>query len=729
MPGSAGSGWSETLTRITAALAGPRAPGAVLTEAAGVLGEQLGEGSFWLADPRHEAPPPGTAGWTQARVAEPVPVALRVAPALVSEVDRPLLQVLVSVVSCALDRATLRGILDPMPIGVLVRRGPHQEVSEANPTLRALGWSADNEGSDLGAGLRFMADRVLAGGGPEVKRGWRVQDPEGSEVYLDVTTQPLHASDGAIDGTATFVVNTTELVRQRRAAETAQQRQGQLLQSIHAIVWEAPAGSPGWTYVSDGAIALLGYPLDRWLEPSFWRTILHEDDRARVVANSGAVRGDHELEYRVFAADGRVVWLHDAVRVITDGDGGSIALRGVMLDITTRKEAEEERNRIQTEMVDLQKLESLGVMAGGIAHDFNNLLTVILGNASLAAMRLPDHSSARSAIDDLISNAQRAADLTRQLLAYSGRTQLSSETLDLGHLVRELRGLMVATLSKSATLEMEIDPLVPAVEGDPTQLQQVVMNLTTNAAESLGERAGRVIVQTSFAALQPEEAAALNLSPGAYVVLSVQDDGCGMSAAVKKRIFDPFFTTKAHGRGLGLAAVHGIVRVHRGAVDVRTKEQVGTVVSVYLPATSVRPTPRPQRTNTIRTGSGLLLVIDDEAEVRATARAMLEALGYDVIEAEEGRSGLLLFDRHRKEIRAVLLDMTMPVMSGEEVYRELRLRDRNVRIVLSTGYSQVDARRRGMLDGIRGFLQKPYTVRQLSDTIGRALEDGATGVE
>ncbi len=262
-----------------------------------------------------------------------------------------------------------------------------------------------------------------------------------------------------------------------------------------------------------------------------------------------------------------------------------------------------------------------------------------------------------------------------------------------------------------------------------TQLQQVVMNLTTNAAESLGERAGRVIVQTSFAALQPDEAAALNLAPGAYVVLSVQDDGCGMSAAVKKRIFDPFFTTKAHGRGLGLAAVHGIVRVHRGAVHVRSKEQIGTVVSVYLPATSVRPTPRPQRTNTLRSGSGLLLVIDDEAEVRATARAMLEALGYDVIAAEEGRSGLLLFDRHRKDIRAVLLDMTMPVMSGEEVYRELRLRDKGVRIVLSTGYSQVDARRRGMLDGIRGFLQKPYTVRQLSETVGRALEDGATGLE
>lgn len=711
------------------ALAAPREPRAVLVAAEGVLRENLGSASFWLGDPRHDVAPAATASWIEVRATEPVPFTLRVDPAHVSGEDRQLLDVLAAVVSCALDRAALRGILDPMPIGVVVRRGPRREVSEANPAMFALGWRAEDEGSDLGAGLRFMSDRVLLDGEPEVKRGWRVHDPQGAEVFLDVTTQPLRTPDGAVDGTATFVVDTTELVRQRRAAETAQQRQGQLLQSIHAIVWEAPAGSPCWTYVSEGAIALLGYPLDRWLEPYFWRTILHEEDRARVVANSGAVRGDHELEYRVFAADGRVVWLHDAVRVILEADGTTVALRGVMLDISTRKEAEEERNRIQTEMVDLQKLESLGVMAGGIAHDFNNLLTVILGNASLAAMRLPDHSSARSAIDDLISNAQRAADLTRQLLAYSGRTQLTSETLDLGHLVRELRGLMVATLSKSATLEMEVDPLVPAVEGDPTQLQQVVMNLTTNAAESLGERAGRVIVQTSFAALQPDEAAALNLAPGAYVVLSVQDDGCGMSAAVKKRIFDPFFTTKAHGRGLGLAAVHGIVRVHRGAVHVRSKEQIGTVVSVYLPATSVRPTPRPQRTNTLRSGSGLLLVIDDEAEVRATARAMLEALGYDVIAAEEGRSGLLLFDRHRKDIRAVLLDMTMPVMSGEEVYRELRLRDKGVRIVLSTGYSQVDARRRGMLDGIRGFLQKPYTVRQLSETVGRALEDGATGLE
>ncbi len=504
------------------------------------------------------------------------------------------------------------------------------------------------------------------------------------------------------------------------AASAAEERQAQLIQSINAIVWEAPEGQSGWSYVSDGAAVLLGYPLERWAEPRFWRKILHEDDRVRVVAESGSARGNRDLEYRVRAEDGRVVWMRDAVRVVYDKGGNVVAQRGVMLDITARVEAERDRERIHAEIVELQKVESLGVMAGGIAHDFNNLLTVILGNASLAAMRLPERSPARGSIDDLIANAQRAADLTRQLLAYSGRAQLTTETLELGVAFRELRGLLATVVPKLAEFQFEVDPLTPAVEGDRTQLQQVLMNLATNAAEALGDRRGVITIRTGFNQIDSVAAGELRLPPGPYAVLTVADNGSGMDDSTRRRIFDPFFTTKAHGRGLGLAVVHGIVKGHGGVVQVQSSLEAGTTVRVYLPASLARvPAPVPLLSR-IRTGSGLVLVIDDESEVRATARAMLEALGYDVIEAEDGRAGLLRFDRHRAEVRVVLLDMTMPVMSGEEVLRALLRREPTAGIVLSSGFSQVDARRRGMSEGLSGFLQKPYTVRQLADVIGRA---------
>ncbi len=628
----------------------------------------------------------------------------------------------------------LREVLHEMPVAMIVRRGPLQRLAFANEAAQEVlsrpltpGMPRDLPDA-AAAGIYRMYNEVLRTGLPQRHSAHRVMiEPPGKptrEGWFDLSIQPVREADGSIDGTAIFAVDVTDLVLARRAAEAAEARYHELLQSLDAIVWEAPAGHDRWSFVSDRAATMLGYPSESWQTPGFWRSILHPEDKARVVSGSGAAKGDHELEYRLIAADGHVVWVHDVVRVQHDAAGRPLSQRGVMVDITARKTAELDRERMQAEMVQVQKLESLGVMAGGIAHDFNNLLTVILGNASLASMRLPDHSPAKNAIDDLVATAQRASDLTRQLLAYSGRGQLATETIDLGAQVREILGLLGASIPKKARLELELDPLVPPVDADSAQVQQVVMNLVTNAAEALGEKSGTVRVQTFMAQVSASEAALLGITAGSWVALSVQDDGEGMDGDTRARVFDPFFTTKAQGRGLGLAAVHGIVRGHKGAIDVRSKPGVGTVFTVYLPASVQRPTVKPQRSGALRSGSGLVLVIDDEAEVRATARAMIEALGYEVVEAEDGKSGLSTYDKYRAKVRAVLLDMTMPVMSGEEVYRALRHKAPTVPVILSTGYSPVDARRRGMMEGLAGFLQKPYTVRQLGDSLARAIEEG-----
>ena len=682
------------------------------------------------------------AGWTEVRSPAPASVCARARGAGREGVLAPVL----AAVALAADAVGLRAelaearsradgaevfwheLVDTMPIAVAVRRGPAQQIVHVNRAGREM-LRRDlrpGAGRDLPevaeSGLYRHYDEVLRSG--EVRRVPNFRAMVGSppvEVLADLTIMPVRGPDGVVDGTALFAVDTTAASARAREAEATEQRLSQLLRSVRAIVWEYSVPDGTITYVNEGAPDVLGYPPEAWRRPGFWRSIVVEEDAGEVFGDPERRAGEYELEYRVRAADGRILWLHDSVQSAAGPDGNVIVQRGVALDITSRKDVESARERMQTEMLEFQKLEGLGVMAGGIAHDFNNLLTVILGNASLASMRLPPHSPARSAIEDLIANAHRAADLTRQLLAYSGRAQLTTEVLDLSLMVREIRGLIGAAMPKSATLDVDLNPLVPAVEGDRAQLQQVIVNLVNNAAESLGDRPGRVWVQNAYVALDNDHAGALKLPPGAYVMLEVRDDGCGMPESVRRRIFDPFFTTKEHGRGLGLAAVHGIVRGHRGAIEVRSREEAGTTVRVFLPASVVRPVPRSEPRGELRNGTGLILVIDDEAEVRATARAMLEALGYDVVEADDGRTGLLAYDRQASEIDAVLLDMTMPIMSGEEVFRALKSRDPGVKIVLSTGYSQVDARRRGILDGCAAFLQKPYTVRQLSEAMARAL--------
>lgn len=634
------------------------------------------------------------------------------------------------------DDDSLRQVLANMPAGLVIRRGFPQHVIFANPAAeemlgRVVPTGRHTHYADVEAhGIYRLYEQVLATGETiHLPSARFLFEPPGRpplERFLDVTILPIRDAQGKVDGTAAIGVDVSEQVIARRQAESMEQRYVELLRSLDAIVWEAPAGSDRWSFVSDRAESMLRYPRERWAAPGFWRSILHPEDKGRVIGGSGAARGNHELEYRILAADGSTKWVHDVVRVQLDESGNAISQRGVMLDITARKEAEIEKARLQSEMVRIQKLESLGVMAGGLAHDFNNLLTVILGNASLAVMRLPEHSPARSSLDDLVATAQRAADLTRQLLAYSGRAQLTNESVDLGVQVREILGLIGATMPKKVALDLELDPLLPAVEGDPAQLQQIVMNLVTNAAEAVGNSTGRVIVATFSTKLEPAHAAQLGMTETDCVVLSVSDTGCGMDEQTQARVFDPFFSTRAQGRGLGLAAVHGIVRGHNGGIEVRSKPDVGSTFTVYLPASKARAVVRPDRAGILRDGTGLVLLIDDEAEVRATARAMIEALGYDVIDAGDGREGIALFREHAKRIRVVLLDMAMPVMSGEEVFRELRDEGIEVPVVLSTGYSPTDARRRGLVDGLAGFLQKPYTVRQLANVLADAVESRRT---
>jgi PAS domain S-box-containing protein len=407
------------------------------------------------------------------------------------------------------------------------------------------------------------------------------------------------------------------------------------------------------------------------------------------------------------------------VSPIFDAAGTVVGASQVARDITESKEFEERTRQ-------MQKLEGLGVLAGGIAHDFNNLLTGMLGNASLALDALPQGSPARAGLLDVVRGAERASVLTRQILSYIGKGRFVVETLNLSEVVTEIAHLIEALIPRNVHLQLELDPALPSIEGDAGQLQQVIMNLVINGAEAMGASAGSVIVRTG-----PQEVDELYLrtvlagSPlarGRYAALEVHDTGCGMDEATQARIFDAFFTTKFTGRGLGLAAVMGIVRSHRGALKVYSAPGQGSTFKVLFPV-SAEPAPAPAPEESARSlhGSGHVLVADDEEMIRTFAKAALEHFGYTVTLARDGQEAIDLFTRAPDRFDLIFLDLTMPVMNGEEVFRRLQVLRPGVPVLLSSGFNETSAVRHFAGKGLAGFIQKPYSTRSLAERIKAAL--------
>ncbi len=387
-----------------------------------------------------------------------------------------------------------------------------------------------------------------------------------------------------------------------------------------------------------------------------------------------------------------------------------------------------ERRKFERELQETQKLESLGLLAGGIAHDFNNLLTGIIGNASLAFAEAPVDQPLRIRLREVVRAGERAAFLTRQMLAYAGKGRFVTEPINVGDLVTEISALVRTSIPKSVELKLDLAANLPLVEADSAQLQQLVMNLVINGAEAIGENApGSVAIRTSARELNSREAAELfgpePSAPGEYVQLEVTDTGSGMDEATKARIFDPFFTTKFTGRGLGLAAVQGIVKGHRGAIRVYSSPGQGTSFLVILPAmhrqTSVVPAVGPT-VAPIPPGS-VALVIDSEESVRSFANSALSRAGMKVLVADNGKTGVELFREHNAIVSVVLLDLLMPVKGGEEAFALLREINPGVPVILSSGFDETEAARRFSEPKPARFLQKPYTMERLVAAVAAVL--------
>jgi two-component system cell cycle sensor histidine kinase/response regulator CckA len=412
--------------------------------------------------------------------------------------------------------------------------------------------------------------------------------------------------------------------------------------------------------------------------------------------------------------------------------------------IAKNKQAQEEKLALERKMLYAQKLESLGVLAGGIAHDFNNILAAILGNADLALYELSPMSPVRSNLQAIVEASKRAAEISKQMLAYSGKGQFVIEPIDAGKIIREMVRLLEVSISKNVVINYNLIGNLPTFDGDVTQIRQVIMNLITNASEAIGDKSG--VITLSTGAIDCDRAyldnvnevlrASLDepLPEGVYTYIEVADTGCGMDAETIDKIFDPFFTTKFTGRGLGMSAVLGIVSGHKGALKMSSEVNKGTTFTILFLANEPSDYRFGARMNEETgekawRGSGTVLIVDDEETVRSVGKQMLDCMGFSVLTAPDGREALKVFREHPDDIVCVLLDLTMPHMDGVQAFRSMRRLYPEVKVILCSGYNEQDATERFAGKGLAGFIQKPYDMAVLREKLMEVLHDecAATG--
>ncbi len=413
---------------------------------------------------------------------------------------------------------------------------------------------------------------------------------------------------------------------------------------------------------------------------------------------------------------------------ISKGESGNDMLGGIGLDITDQLNAEKARMKLEAQIQHTQKLESLGVLAGGIAHDFNNILMAILGYADLALLDTAAGSPAVSSLHEIEKATRNAADLTKQMLAYSGKGTFQIIKLDLNEIILEMTHLLNISISKNAVIKYNLYDGLPSIEADPSQIRQIVMNLVTNASDAMDKTSGVISITTNNMECDSEYLSTTfmndQLPDGKYVYLEVSDTGSGMDEETLMKIFDPFFTTKSTGRGLGLSAVLGIIRGHRGTVKVYSEPGKGTSFKILIPSVEGDPQPlnvsHESEQDSVQRGT--LLLVDDEASIRDIGKTMLEKAGYTVITSSDGREALDIFRKRHKEIDCVILDLTMPHMDGEETFREMRRVQNDVRVVISSGYNRQDVTRRFIGKGLAGFIQKPYRLSELTAKLKEVID-------
>lgn len=579
--------------------------------------------------------------------------------------------------------------------------------------------------------------KKLRYGGGDVVVEWPLMRRDGKRRMVEVSISLMTAADGKPCGFRGLVRDVTDRADAEQAFRLAETRYNDLLEEANDIIY---------THDFDGRFILLnkaGEQVSGYTREEVYcmnvADIIAPEHRAQAREFlrrrlQGEQVGRYELE--IIAKDGRHVPLEVNARLMVH-NGRPVAVQGIARDITDRRRAEEQRRHLERQILHTQKLEGLGVLASGIAHDFNNLLVGILGNASLAVRRLPKNSPGITFMKRIENAAQRAAELTNQMLAYSGRGAFIVRPVYLDRLAREIADLARAGIPKKVRLQFDFEGSLPPILGDVAQMHQVVMNLVTNAAEAIGDNVGVITISAQQVTLDADYLARVyfhaEASPGVFVCLAVGDTGCGMNEEQKARMFDPFYSTKFSRRGLGLAALLGIVRGHMGAVNVYSEPGHGTLFKLFFPAIEsgaseeggALPDIKESEEAELRKwkADGLVLVADDEEAVRIFACEVLRRLGMTVVTAYDGKEALALFEKHRNDLRLALIDLMMPFVNGQEVFEHCRATRPELPVIISSGYSGAEIHDRFRENQPDHFIQKPYRALDLVRAVKSVLDN------
>jgi len=628
----------------------------------------------------------------------------------------------------------------PVPIFYKDRDGCYLGCNSAYEEF----YGADRE-AILGKSVFDIAPRVLA-------EEYQARDRElfqnpGSQIYesqvksargdlRDVVFHKATFTDasGRVGGLIGAILDITERKLMTRSLEESEVRLRTLVQTIPDLIWLKNAEGVYLycnrmfeRFFNAREAEIVGKTdydfIDRELADFF-----REHDRKAIAAGGPS----SNEEWVTFGDDGHHALLNTTKTPMFDGEGKLVGVLGIGHDITELKKAENERLSLERKLMHSQKLESLGILSGGIAHDFNNLLLAILGNLDLALMKLPPDAAVRKNIDRSITAAKHAAKLTNMMLAYSGKGSFVIKELNLSALVEENAAMLSAAIPKSVSLDLRLDQALPPVMADTGQLQQVVMNLITNASEAIGDEQGMITITTGVRSFDQttldESRLEEKLAAGTYAWMEVRDNGSGMDQDTQQRLFDPFFTTKFTGRGLGMSAVLGIIRAHKGAFLVESSPGSGTAMLVVLPIADQSGAGETAGTATavdasLKNGQypDMILIVDDEEMIRGVCVEMMEILGFRTLAASGGEEALAIFREHRDRIGLVLLDQSMPGMDGVTVFQCLRKQKPDVRVLLASGFSKEEISQRFSGMGLSGFIQKPFNLNSLSSEVQRLM--------
>jgi PAS domain S-box-containing protein len=684
-------------------------------------------------------------------------------------------------------------IVASVPSGLLVLAADLRVLSANRSFLESFFLRRDDT---MGRGLEdLVRAEGLARRAREVMQSGQAQSDLPFDFYLPHRheTRPVRVTITSIrieeheDARLLLIVEDLSEEERLQAARTESEKRFQdLVQGLDAIVWEADAATLRFSFVSQRAQTVLGFPPERWLaESEFFTTRIHPEDRAKAMATCRAAlaRGeDHELEYRAVRATGDIVWLRDIVHVVPAAAGRAGQLRGLTVDLTELKRADEALRQSEDQLRQAQKMDAVGKLAGGIAHDFNNLLMVIRGDGDLILRRLPSTHPLRKNAEGIREAADQAATLTRQLLAFSRKQVLAPRVLDLNSIVSGMQTMIQRLIGETINLVTVPEPALGRIKADPGQIEQVIMNLAVNARDAMPD-GGRLVVRTANvrAGEAPGLPGAASPPGGPHVLLEVTDSGTGMDAATRAHLFEPFFTTKEPGKGtgLGLSTVYGIVEQSGGSVTVETAVGHGTTFRIYLPqvetpvpgAPPARPTPtaRPPAPPTVVAPAPMaavplrpptpvpsppappapilpepvhaapplepalmsetppgrtetILLVEDALRVRAVVREILEMNGYRVLEARHGAEAIEISERHRGPIQLMVTDVVMPQMSGRELAQRLQPVRPDMRVIYMSGYTDDAIVRHGVLGEGIAFLSKPFTPDALALKVREVLD-------